>query len=92
MNVIIYAGSGDVSVRIGRTEINMEFKDSGPGIEDTVQAMQPGYSTAPDWVRSLGFGAGMGLPNIRRCSDSFKLTSEKGAGVCLDVMILTGAA
>ena len=59
----------------------------GPGIADTEKALQPGYSTAPDWIRELGFGAGMGLNNIKACSDQFRLESKLGVGTRLEVVI-----
>jgi len=87
MNVIIYASSGEITVEVEPTEIRVCIKDEGPGIADIEQAMRPGYSTAPDWVRELGFGAGMGLENIRRCSDGMKLDSTVGKGTVLNVNV-----
>jgi len=86
MNVIIYATS-EITVEVEPTEIRVCVKDTGPGIADIEQAMRPGYSTAPDWVRELGFGAGMGLENIRRCSDGMKLDSTVGKGTVLNVNV-----
>ena len=63
------------------------IKDKGPGIGDIEKAMQPGYSTAPDWVRDMGFGAGMGLYNIKRCSDQMKITSDVGIGTQIEIII-----
>jgi len=60
--------------------------DNGPGIPDVEKAMQPGFSTAPDWIRELGFGAGMGLNNIKACADEMKLRSEMGIGTRLELM------
>ena len=65
----------------------LEAKDIGPGIPDIDLAMQPGYSTATDQIRALGFGAGMGLPNIKRCSDLFHIESQPGKGTLLNVDI-----
>jgi serine/threonine-protein kinase RsbT len=62
-------------------------RDQGQGIADIQQALQPGFSTAPDWVRELGFGAGMGLPNIRSCARSLDITSEVGQGTTLRISI-----
>lgn len=75
MNVIIHAYRGDLGARIhgDRTEIFVD--DEGPGIEDISLAMQEGYSTAPDHIREMGFGAGMGLPNMRKCADDFVIES-----------------
>ena len=87
MNVTIYAESGEITAEVAPTEIRIKVRDIGPGIPDTEKAMQPGYSTAPDWVRELGFGAGMGLENIRRCADSMDLASTVGKGTELTINI-----
>jgi len=83
MNVIIYAQSGEVVMTIDPSLIVVNFEDVGPGIPDVEQAMQPGYSTAPEWVRELGFGAGMGLANIKACSQELLIDSEVGRGTKL---------
>jgi len=70
-------------VRVTPERIAVEISDSGPGIEDIAKAMKPGFSTATDWVRELGFGAGMGLPNIKKCSDDMHLESTVGEGTLL---------
>jgi len=80
MNMIIYSEGGRITVRVDPEKIVMEARDKGPGIEDVGRALQPGYSTAPDWVREMGFGAGMGLSNIKKCSDEMKITSAPGQG------------
>ena len=67
--------------------IKIEALDDGPGIPDIELAMQPGYSTAPEWVREMGFGAGMGFPNIKACSDEMKLESTVGVGTRLEAII-----
>jgi len=87
MNVIIYAESGEISVEVQPGEIYIDVTDSGPGIPDVQKAMQPGYSTAADWVRELGFGAGMGLVNIQKCADDMELTSNPGKGTRLKIRI-----
>ncbi len=87
MNIIVFAREGDIVVEIERDQIRVEAKDSGPGIPDIEKAMQIGYSTAPDWVRELGFGAGMGLNNIQRCADEMELTSAVGEGTCLRIAV-----
>jgi anti-sigma regulatory factor (Ser/Thr protein kinase)/predicted transcriptional regulator len=92
MNVMIYAGEGDLAVVVDPAGITIEISDKGPGIPDVEKAMEPGYSSAPDWVRRLGFGAGMGLPNIKRCADEFELTSTVGEGTSLRIMVSAGAA
>jgi anti-sigma regulatory factor (Ser/Thr protein kinase) len=61
--------------------------DTGPGIPDVEQAMQPGFSTASEWIRELGFGAGMGLTNIQRCADEMRLASPGGRWTSLEVII-----
>lgn len=85
MNVIIHAVRGAVkaSVYSDRTVIIVE--DEGPGIEDISLAMKEGYSTAPDYVRELGFGAGMGLPNMVRCADEFKIGTVIGEGTKIEM-------
>lgn len=83
MNTVIYTTGGKLAARITPEEIAVEVQDSGPGIEDLDRAMKPGFSTATDQVRELGFGAGMGLPNIRKCADKMHLESTMGEGTRL---------
>jgi serine/threonine-protein kinase RsbT len=80
MNVVIYAPSGSVSLCVTRTEIQVCVTDNGPGIGDLEQAMRPGYSTAPPKARAMGFGAGMGLPNMARCCDDVSIETGPEAG------------
>ncbi len=87
MNVIIYAREGTVNVSVDPETINIRVSDQGPGIPDVEQALQPGFSTAPDWVRELGFGAGMGLPNIQSCASSLDINSKVGQGTTLRIAI-----
>lgn len=87
MNVVIYANSGHIRVRVEPHEILVRVEDSGPGIQDIEKALQPGYSTAPEWVRELGFGAGMGLDNIRRCASRMDLRSTVGKGTQLGIYV-----
>ncbi|MHC4110754.1 MAG: CBS domain-containing protein [Planctomycetota bacterium] len=87
MNLIIYSDGGSIRVRVEPHEILVKVEDSGPGIPDVEKALQPGYSTAPDWVRELGFGAGMGLNNIRNCADRMNLKSTAGKGTRLSIHI-----
>ena len=68
-------------------EIRMELADRGKGIENIELAMQEGYSTAPDEVRSLGFGAGMGLPNMKKCSDEMDIQSTVGVGTTVRMTV-----
>jgi CBS domain-containing protein/anti-sigma regulatory factor (Ser/Thr protein kinase) len=84
MNLIIHAtNGGSIHAEIEPKEIGVYVWDDGPGIEDVEQALKPGYSTATQEIRDLGFGAGMGLVNISRCADEMKLTSEMGKGTHL---------
>jgi len=80
MNVVMHGGDGQMTVAINTDGIILNVKDSGPGIEDVSLALQEGYSTASDEAREMGFGAGMGLPNIQKNSDSLGILSEKGKG------------
>jgi CBS domain-containing protein/anti-sigma regulatory factor (Ser/Thr protein kinase) len=89
MNLIIYTDGGKIRVRVEPHEVLVRVEDSGPGIPDVEKAMQPGYSTAPEWVRELGFGAGMGLDNIRRCASKMGLRSAVGKGTHLRIYIST---
>jgi anti-sigma regulatory factor (Ser/Thr protein kinase) len=80
INVVSYASRGQMTLAVSPSRIQLIVEDVGPGIADIELAMQEGYSTAADWVREMGFGAGMGLPNIKRNSDSLKIESEVGSG------------
>ena len=80
INMVIHAGGGVAEVSVCEEYIEIILEDTGPGIKDIEQAMQAGYSTAPDTIRSLGFGAGMGLPNMKKNTDSMEITSEIGKG------------
>lgn len=88
MNIAIHAHNGVLRTTIRPDFIEIIADDMGPGIPDIKLAMQEGYSTAPDHIREMGFGAGMGLPNIRKCADSFSLESTVGKGTWLRVVIL----
>ncbi len=83
MNVVMYAEQAVVTFVLTDEHISIEVDDRGPGIPDLDLAMQEGYSTASDEMREMGFGYGMGLPNIRRNSDEFFLESEVGRGTCV---------
>ena len=80
INMVIHADGGEITVEITPEYVNMVLADTGPGIADIDLAMKEGYSTAPDNVRSLGFGAGMGLPNIKKYSDEMRIDTEIGKG------------
>ena len=83
MNLVIYSEGGEMSIEVQPDKIHFDVIDSGPGIPDIEKALKPGYSTASDWVRELGFGAGMGLNNIQKCSEEMNLTSTVGEGTNL---------
>ena len=87
INMVIHAGGGEIDVEITEDAIQMVLADHGPGIENVELAMKEGYSTAPDNIRSLGFGAGMGLPNIKKYSDEFRLDTEVGVGTTLTLKV-----
>ena len=83
INMVIHAGGGEIDVEITEDKIIMILADQGPGIENVELAMKEGYSTAPDNIRSLGFGAGMGLPNIKKYTDEFNIETQVGVGTKL---------
>jgi len=87
MNVVMYAGRATLTLVVTDHEIVVEVADEGPGIPDIELAMQPGYSTASDEMRDMGFGYGLGLPNIKKNSDVFSLQSEVGKGTRVLSMI-----
>ena len=87
INVAIHAGGGRIHVDITPDDIIMTLSDDGPGIADINLAMSEGYSTAPDEVRSLGFGAGMGLPNMKKYSDEFDIRSLVGVGTTVKMHV-----
>lgn len=87
MNVVIHAKKGDLEFVLTPVDIKITVTDKGNGIEDIDQAMKEGFSTATDEMREMGFGAGMGLPNIKKNSDGFELTSKIGEGTCLKIRI-----
>ncbi len=89
MNVIMYADEARVDLTVTPDRILIIFEDRGPGIEDIERAMKEGYSTATSEMRELGFGAGMGLPNIRKNSDAFRITSQVGKGTRLEISFTT---
>ena len=87
INMVIHADGGYCDVDIYPDRIEILLADHGPGIPDVEKAMQEGYSTAPDNVRSLGFGAGMGLPNIKKYSDEMRIETTIGVGTNLYLII-----
>jgi anti-sigma regulatory factor (Ser/Thr protein kinase) len=84
MNIIIHSHGGRMSLSVTPESVHLICSDTGPGIESIEAAMQEGYSTAPSSVRMMGFGAGMGLPNIKHNSDTFQIQSDSG-GTTLDM-------
>jgi anti-sigma regulatory factor (Ser/Thr protein kinase)/predicted transcriptional regulator len=87
LNQVIHSEGGSISCVAGAGEIEIVAEDRGPGIPDVDAAMREGYSTANEWIRSLGFGAGMGLPNAKRVSDDFFIDSGSGRGTTVRVRI-----
>jgi serine/threonine-protein kinase RsbT len=87
MNLIIYAVAGMMKYYINGDMIRVVLEDMGPGIENIELAMTEGYSTAPDYIREMGFGSGMGLPNIKKNADVLNIKSVVGAGTTLEFLI-----
>jgi anti-sigma regulatory factor (Ser/Thr protein kinase) len=87
INLAIHAHGGEIDVEIFDDHVDMTLTDHGPGIADIALAMSEGYSTAPDEVRSLGFGAGMGLPNMKKYSDAFDIQSALGVGTVIKMRV-----
>ena len=88
INMVIHADGGEAEVLVYEDRIVMILTDRGPGIADVEKAMQEGFSTAPDNVRTLGFGAGMGLPNMKRYTDDMKIESVVGEGTTITMTVL----
>ena len=88
INMVIHAGGGVAEVIVSEEYIEIILDDKGPGIKDIGKAMQAGYSTASDTVRSLGFGAGMGLPNMKKNTDFMEITSTVGVGTRITMRVL----
>ena len=87
INMVIHAHGGDADVIVYENRIEIILNDRGPGIPNIELAMKEGYSTAPDNIRSLGFGAGMGLPNMKRYTDDMKIETELGKGTCITMVV-----
>lgn len=87
INMVVHAKGGDITVEVTPTEIIMTLKDVGPGIPDVEKAMQAGFSTATENIRSLGFGAGMGLPNMKKYSDELTIDTELGVGTTVTMKV-----
>ncbi len=87
INMVIHAEGGKITVTVNDDEIRMVLADKGPGIADIEKAMTAGYSTAPENVRNLGFGAGMGLPNMKKYTDTLDIETELGVGTTVTMTI-----
>ena len=87
INMVIHAGGGTADVIVYENYIEIVLDDKGPGIPNVELAMQEGYSTAPDSIRSLGFGAGMGLPNMKRYTDDMSIETELGKGTKITMRV-----
>ncbi len=90
INMVIHAGGGTADIAVSESDVEIVLKDSGPGIKNIDEAMQEGFSTAPDNIRSLGFGAGMGLPNMKRYTDYMHIDSEVGVGTTITMKVNIG--
>ncbi|MFA6729873.1 MAG: ATP-binding protein [Eubacteriales bacterium] len=91
INMVIHAGGGVARVNIYEDKIVITLDDNGPGIADVELAMKEGYSTAPDKIRSMGFGAGMGLPNMKRNADKLEISTRLGEGTTITMTITVAA-
>ncbi|MDY0222176.1 MAG: ATP-binding protein [Desulfobacterium sp.] len=89
MNVVMHAYNGRMNLALSATRIEIRITDKGPGIQDIDQAMQVGFSTAPDEFREMGFGAGMGLPNMKKNADRFEIISAPGEGTTITMEFKT---
>ena len=87
INMVIHADGGVVTVDVGVDDIDICLEDQGPGIPDVDKAMEEGFTTAGEVARDLGFGAGMGLPNMKRYSDDMKIETEVGVGTTVTMRI-----
>jgi serine/threonine-protein kinase RsbT len=91
MNLVMYATRGQMSLSVSRDAVTLKVDDEGPGIPDVSLALQEGYTTATPEMREMGFGAGMGLPNIRKNADEFDISSEIGRGTRLFIRVQQAA-
>ena len=87
MNVVMYAHRAVLTLNVTPEKLHLKLEDEGPGIENIDLAMKEGFSTATDEMREMGFGAGMGLPNIKRNADKFEISSIPGKGTSIDITI-----
>lgn len=89
INMVIHARGGEIDVEINPQRVDMVLRDVGPGIADIEKAMQAGFSTAPEEVRNLGFGAGMGLPNMKKYTDEMRVESTVGVGTTVFMSVFS---
>ena len=87
INMVIHANGGSADLIVNPDSVDIILADTGPGIPNVELAMKEGYSTAPDNIRSLGFGAGMGLPNMKRYSDEMHIDTEVGRGTTVTMRV-----
>ena len=87
MNLVIHAGGGEITASVFPDRLELFVRDEGPGIPDIALAMKEGYSTATDEIREMGFGAGMGLPNMARSADEFEITSSTENGTWIHMLV-----
>ena len=87
INMVIHAGGGQADIHVYEDRIEIILSDKGPGIPNVELAMKEGFSTAPDNIRSLGFGAGMGLPNMHRYTNSMHIDTEPGVGTTITMVV-----
>ena len=87
INMVIHANGGTAEVDVGLDDVTITLRDTGPGIPDIEKAMQAGFTTAADSVRDLGFGAGMGLPNMKKYSDEMTVESVLGVGTTVTMVV-----
>jgi len=87
INAVIHAGGGEANLCIDGDKVTVVINDQGPGIADVELALQEGYSTASDFIREMGFGAGMGLPNIKRNADEFYIDTDIGKGTKVTIVV-----
>ena len=87
INAVIHGNGGVADIEIGQDKVTAKISDKGPGIPDIEMAMQEGFSTAPDSVREMGFGAGMGLPNMKRYADKLDIESKVGKGTAVTITV-----
>jgi len=89
MNIVVHSNGGTITAEYFPDKVVITGEDTGPGIEDLDEALEQGYSTATEWIRSLGFGAGMGLPNVKSVSDDFTITSNSNKTIVKSTILFS---